>query len=130
MKEIIGIVEKIKSNRKSLTILNKWYNSFILLPEELEEGDKVKIIFSEKEVDDKIFNNIKSVELIEQTEDIEETKSEKSIEVKPLRDSTTINNLVMCSKDVFVASKGDITLKQATTDVIASYKQIVNNISK
>lgn len=132
-KEIIGIVQKIKANRKSLTILNKWYNSFTLLPEELEEGDKVKITFVEKQVDDVIFNNIKSIELIgSESKEIENKDIDKSAksEIKPLRDSTTINNLAMCSKDIFIAMEGKKSLKEVTTEVIASYKQIVENISK
>lgn len=134
-KEVVGIVSKIKSNRKSLTINGTWYNSFTILNEDLSEGDKVKVIFSEKAVGDKIFNNIKSIELIgsesKEIENKDNVKSKESTEtIKPLRDSTTINNLAMCSKDIFIAMEGKKSLKDVTTDVIASYKQIIENISK
>lgn len=119
-KEIIGIVQTIKENRKSFTINKIWYNSYIDLSEDIKIGSKVKVTYLPKKVNNKIFNNIKDIEII----GIEESEKQKFIS-----DSTT-NTLIMTATEIFIAIEGKKTLKEVTKDVIESYKEIRDNISK
>lgn len=121
-KEISGEVQNIRKDRKAIQIENVWYSSnFKAIPETINKGDNVLIKYTEKGQ----FKNVKSIEKL----DIEE--SEKAPE-KRIKDSTAVNNLVMCSKDIFINLGKDSkkTLLEVTKDVIESYKEIRDNISK
>lgn len=121
--ETKGEIQNIKSNRKSLCILGNWYNSFNLLPEELEKGDEVNIVFNEKKVNDVTFRNIKKI--------TKEPSNKEVIEViknlpKNKISDTTINCILMQS--VQYSQDRSISLEQSTNEVIKSYKTIIDSI--
>ena len=116
MKEITGEIQNIKKDMKGLQINNIWYSSFKVL-DSYEKGQTVKITYTEN----KGFNNIKDIELIDST------VKKESYNVS----DTTVNTILMCSKEIYLNlfNKGtDIPLSEVTEDVIESYKLIRNNL--
>ena len=123
-KEISGEVQNIRKDRKAIEIEEVWYQSnFNPISEDINKGDNVKINYSVKGD----FKNVVKIEKVESKNlDNEITVTEH----KPIKDSTTINNLVMCSKDIFIALKDNklISLKSITKQVIENYKQIKESL--
>lgn len=96
---ITGEVQNIKSNRKSLQIDNNWYNSFNLLPEEINKGDYIEIVYVTKKVDNKEFNNIRSINKIESKNMDKEDKSDNE---KSELTSTDKNCLIIKAVDLHI----------------------------
>ena len=120
IKKITGEIQNIRKDRKALQIEEIWYQSnFNPIDESINKGDNIIIEYTEKGD----FKNIKSINFSQDNSEIIEAES-KSIK---LRDSTTINNLVMCSKDICISNK--IKLSEATKQVLESYKQIRDSLS-
>ena len=140
VKEITGEIQNIKPNRKSLTINGTWFNSFTLLDDSIKKGQNVKITYSEKEVDDKIFNNIKSLVQVKKELPEEKNKTETKIDwkVTESRESKEKVTSMMISyiKDVAVAvitnSKEyqdiDKVIENTTNQFIKSYHKIIENL--
>lgn len=120
MKEIIGEIQNIKSNRKSLAINGEWFNSFTLIPDSINKGQTVKITYTEKKVDDKVFKNIRSIEQIKK-----DINSSEPL-IKPKISDTTINCILMQS--VQFAKDKNTSLEIATSEVLMSYKFIIENL--
>jgi len=131
-KEIIGIVQNIKLNRKSLAIENEWFNNFNLLPEDLQKGQTVKITYTIKEVDGKKFNNIKRLEQVITLKDIPEKQINITTNQIP---NQTQNCILMCVKDIVVKdldtgstfNEKEMTDKilKLTLDFTQAYKRII-----
>lgn len=104
--ETIGTIERIRNDRKALTLgFNTWYQFFKPIPEEFDKGDYVKIVFIQKLTDDKQFNNVKSMVKIKRDQPLitKEIEKECDPEIRFLSIQTQ-NTILLCVKDIIVAS--------------------------
>jgi len=112
--EIEGEIQNIRKDRKALQIDNEWYNShFKLIPNDIQKGDFVKILFVIKND----FKNIKSVQVFKKAE----IKSNKEINPQ------TFNSILMIARDLYIQRK-DITIEEATDLAVRSYKRLINSV--
>jgi hypothetical protein len=131
--ETKGNIYAISKDKKSISILGNWYHNYNEL--DLNKGDEVKIVFTEKKVKGKdgkemIFKNIKSIERIE-IEEIKETKNNEEVKmditVKPKYISDTTINCILMQSIQHSLNKG-YALDKATYEVLQSYKKIIESI--
>ena len=125
VKTITGEIQNIKSNRKSFTINNEWFNNYTLLPEDLEKGQEWEVSYIVKEVDNKKFNNIKKLTPI---------ITEKEVLLDKLIPYQVADTILMNVKDIIISdiNRGtDFTdqemtdlIKKLTCDFVGAYKLI------
>ena len=73
--ETTGEIQSIRNDRKGLCILGVWYlSNFKKIDPSLNKGDKIKLIYDEVKKDNKVFRNIKSIELIKDSNNVKESK--------------------------------------------------------
>lgn len=120
-KIIEGEIQNIQQSRKSLTLNGLFFNSFTLIPEDIEKGSNVKITYNTKETKDKVFNNIKNIEIIKKV--IEEIKLSNEIALT----NQTLNTILMCAKDIQIAW---IETAKANVIQIPLFKEIVKEIKE
>ena len=125
-KEITGIVQSIREDRKALKLNNLWFSSFTQLPNDLEVGENIKLKFKENTKDGKTFKNIKGFDYVTEKEDI---KAEK----KP--NDMLSSQLMSYSKDIFVAlinqakeGKPQFNLDSCVDSVINQFKKIRDSL--
>ncbi len=124
--ETSGEIQNIRKDNKAIAILGNWYNSFKEI-KDLKKGDNIKLIFTEKKLDNKVFKNIKSYELIEKTREQKEeirkdiaranaldilNKSFKETELT----ATDKNCIIMTAKDLAITFK-DIPMEQWVKEI-------------
>lgn len=133
---ITGEIQAIKRDRKAIQINSIWYNSFKPLMESFNKGDTVKLLFNKKGT----FNNISSIEKFKFYEPVPaiEQLNEIRLDIMDSLDipNQTQNTIIMCTKDIIVASinegKGyteiEMTnvIKKLTKDFIEAYKLLEN----
>lgn len=121
-KTIQGEVQNIRKDRKAIEIEEIWYQSnFNPISEDINKGDSVKIDYS-------IKGDFKNVVKIEKVEDLDNDSDSKNSSSKYKISDTAKNCLLMQS--VQHSLNKNLSLETATNQIINSYKQIVNNISK
>lgn len=116
--EITGEVQNIRD--KAVAIENVWYNSFAKI-KDIKKGDIVKIQYTKKESNNRIFNNIKNIEKVKN-----ET-NKITIESLDKIDTTTLNTLIMTIKELYI-NKND-SIENITNEVIEMYKQIKKQLN-
>ncbi len=114
IKEIKGIIEAVRQDKKALKIAGEWLSSFVTI-DDYKAGDNVKATYSVNEKNGKVFNNLKDIRL----------EKETKLEVKNVSD-TTINCLLMQS--VQLAKDKGLSLEMSTERVLDSYKRIKESI--
>lgn len=125
--ETIGKIERIRKDRKGVSLgFDNWYNSKNIIPEMFKVGNNVKIVFIPNKIEDKVFNNIKIIEILPTDS---ETKQIKSIIIP----NQTMNTALLCTKDIIVAifnkghyyTENEMTslVKKLTKDFIDAYKE-------
>ena len=110
-----GIIQRIKSDRKALSLLGIWYNSFKPLDDSINVGDNIKLTYTVKGQ----FKNIKSIEPIK-----EESESTNEPLLKRKLNDVVIDTLIMQS--VQHSLNKNIPLKKATEEIIDSFNLIIN----
>ena len=96
-KQIEGEIQNVRKDFKAIEISNEWFN-FFNPNKELVKGDKVKIIYTEKKKEDKVFNNIKNVEIIKEARVI----PVKAITLSDPLSSQDKNTIIITAKDLFI----------------------------
>lgn len=117
LKFIEGEIQRIKNDRKAVSLLGNWYNSFVVIDKEINQNDKVKITYTVKGD----FNNIKKIEVLEKIKQITEVKSTNEMS------NQTLNTILMCAKDIQVAW---IETAKANVVQIPIFKDIVSEIKE
>ena len=126
MEQIEGLIERIRKDRKAISLgAGDWYNFYKPLNETFIKGDKVKITYSEKTVDNIVFKNANSMIKIKNEEPlVEENKNNDKIKQK-ISDQV-LDTLIMQS--VQFAKDKNISLQTATENIIDTYKEIIKSI--
>ena len=115
-KQIIGIVqEKTESSVKINNLWIKFFDSDLL--ENINVGKDVEVTYNDNEKNGKVYHNGKSIK-------IKVLTSEPLL--PKLKSDSTVNTLLMQS--VTYAKDKNITLDEATTKIINSYKRIITEI--
>jgi len=123
IKTITG--EVMDKTESSIQVKKLWIKFFDLgLLTNVKKNDNVEVTYQDNFKNGKTYHNAKSVKVINQVSAAKLTNvNSNSIS------NSTINTLIMTIKEIYIERK-DKPLSDITTDVIASYKQIVDNISK
>jgi|GEM_PF-5052587 len=118
IKTIIGeVMDKTENSIQIKKIWIKFFDSSLI--KDIKVNDNVEIKYSDNPKGDKIYHNGSEIKVIS-------TAKLTNVNIS----DSTINTLVMSIKEIYISQEGKKSLKDITTDVIASYKQIVSNISK
>ena len=104
IKEIQGVIQSIRNDKKALKINNEWLSSFVTI-DDYNVGDNVKV-----------FKNLKDIVRLEK----------KEIKEKSTISDTTINCLLMQS--VQLAKDKGLQLEVSTEKILESYKKIKDSI--
>lgn len=122
--EIKGIVQDITNN--SIKIDKIWIKFFDKnLLNGINKNDNVQVKYTDNVKDDKTYHNGKEIKkLIELT-------SKPEINTRPL-DTTTVNTIIMCSKDLVLKSMEDkrkfdderLTFKQALKEILEGLSEV------
>ena len=116
VKTINGIVSDTTEN--SIKIDGKYFKAFDLeFIKNINIGDNVKVNFVDVEKNAKIYHNIK-----DKVEKLTLEKEAINVLLPKLKSDTQINTLVMQS--VTLALGKELTLEQATTEIIKCYQRI------
>ena len=119
-----GEIQNIKP--KAIAINNDWYSSFNEI-KGYKKGQVVTIKFTKNTKDGKTYRNIKSIELLGEV--IEEKK--ESNNVKEIISDTTINTVLMISKDIYIeqvkAYKGELVpfFEEVLEEVFDAYNKVI-----
>lgn len=117
LKFIEGIVQRVKDNKKAISLLGNWYNSFTVI-ENINAGDLVKLTYTIKGD----FNNLKKIEVIEKAKPIvKEIKEESTKEMT----NQTLNTIILSAKDIQIAW---INNAKDNVNIIPKFKDIVSEI--
>ncbi len=126
-KEITGIVQSIREDRKALKLNNLWFSSFMQLPNDLEVGENIKLKFKENTKDGKTFKNIKGFDYV--------TEKEESKQEPKKVNEILASQLMSYSKDIFVAlinntkeGKPQFNLDSCVDSVINQFKKIRDSL--
>ena len=115
IKTIIGeVMDRTETSLQIKKIWIKFFNQELI--KDIKVNDNVEIKYSDNSKNNRVYHNGSEIKV-----------TAKLTNVNSISDSS-INTLIMSIKEIHIATEKP--LKEVTTDVIASYKQIVENISK
>lgn len=102
----------------SIQVRKLWIKFFdSKLIQDIKVNDNVKVTYQDNQKGEKVYHNGKAVEII----------TAKLTNVNSTISDSTLNTIIMTIKEIYLTRK-DKSLLEVTTDVINSYKQIVENI--
>ena len=104
--EAQGKIQRIRKDRKAISLgPDNWYQFFKPITEDFNKEDNVKIIYSEKKLDDILFKNAKSMVKIKNDIEVKPKVLNNEPLLKQILTATDKNCILMTAKDIFISPR-------------------------